>query len=570
MVANNQILSIRDLSIEFRNGKDRSLAVDKISFDLKEGEILGIVGESGSGKSITAMSMLQLLSKSASYPTGEIWFTEGDSSKDILKFSENELLDLRGNKIAMIFQNPMNSLNPSQRCGNQVREAILLHRTKDKKRAKEMVLDLFEKVELPDPERIYSSYPHQLSGGQIQRIMIAMAVSCNPRVLIADEPTTALDVTVQKSILALLKEIKTDYNTSIIFISHDLGVVREIADRVVVMCKGEIVEQGEVDQIFTNPKHPYTQGLIACRPPLSRRLERLPTIEDFMSDEGFDSTTFPEVSSLNYEKRIVELQQNNDLLKVENLKKYYPKSKNFFGKVNEWTKAVDDVSFEMKKGETLGLVGESGSGKSTLGKTILKLIEANAGKVVFDGKDVFGLNSKDLKRLRKDFQIIFQNPYGSLNPRMRIGEAIMEPMEVHKIHDGKSERKQKTIELLETVGLEADHFRRYPHQFSGGQRQRICIARTLSLNPNFIVCDECVSALDVSVQAQILNLLSDLKQKFDLSYIFISHDLSVVKHISDHIMVMQNGKIVEKNNSEELFSNPQQEYTQNLLNSIPR
>jgi len=570
MSSKKQILSIKNLAIDFNNDDLITKAVNGISFDLAEGETLGIVGESGSGKSVTAMSMLKLLPKTASYPTGEILFESNDGSVDILGMEENELLKIRGNQIAMIFQNPMNSLNPSHKSGDQVREAILLHQKVDKQTAKAQVLELLKKVDLPEPERIYNSYPHQLSGGQIQRIMIAMAVSCKPKILIADEPTTALDVTVQKSILKLLKEIKQEFKTATIFISHDLGVIKEIADRVVVMYQGSIVEQGDTHKIFSQPQHPYTRGLIACRPPLKQRLTKLPTIEDFMKGELDLKNEFPEISANQFQDRLSKLSKAEVILDVQNLSKYYPKSRNFFGQVKEWTKAVEDVSFTMRKGETLGLVGESGSGKSTLGKSILKLIPANSGKVVFQGHDVFDLDRRALKNLRKNFQIIFQNPYGSLNPRMKIGKAIMEPMVVHGLYSGKKERKEKTMALLETVGLESDHFERYPHQFSGGQRQRICIARTLSLNPDFIVCDECVSALDVSVQAQILNLLKDLKSKYDLSYIFISHDLSVIKHISDHIMVMQNGQIVEKNNAEDLFSNPQMEYTINLLEAIPK
>ena len=571
MSKTDKILDIDNLSVHFKGEQGHTIAVDGISFFLRKGETLGIVGESGSGKSVTALSILQLLTKSAHYPTGTIQFHSEQGSVEILSLKEKELLKIRGNQISMVFQNPMNSLNPSHRCGHQVREAILLHQDVDKAEAKNQVLDLFKKVELPDIERIYNAYPHQLSGGQIQRIMIAMALSCHPKIVIADEPTTALDVTVQKSIIKLLSDIREEYGTATIFISHDLGVIKEIADRVIVMYKGKIVEQGSSEQIFSQPKHAYTKGLIACRPPLDKRMHRLPTIEDFMgTDDIVNNPKFRTISKSDFEARIKKLDQNETLLEVKNLSKHYPKTKGLFGNVKEWTYAVNDVSFTMKKGETLGLVGESGSGKSTLGKTILNLIPATNGEVIYKGQNVFNLSKREMKSLRKNYQIIFQNPYASLNPRMKIGTAIMEPMIVHDLHENKNIRKQKTIDLLETVGLSADHYERYPHQFSGGQRQRICIARTLSLNPEFIICDECVSALDVSVQAQILNLLSELKTQFDLSYIFISHDLSVVKHISDNIMVMQHGKIVERNNAEALFSNPQEVYTQNLLNAIPR
>jgi len=567
MTKGSKIVSVEDLSISFKHDENEKIVVQNLDFDLFKGETLGVVGESGSGKSVTAMSFLKLLPSSASYPNGKIWFYQGNEKTDLLSLSEKEIRRFRGKKIAMIFQNPMNSLNPTHRCGAQVLEAILLHEAVSKSDAKKRVLELFEKVELNDPERIYSSYPHQLSGGQIQRIMIAMAVSCNPDVLIADEPTTALDVTVQQSILRLLEEIKKEFETTVIFISHDLGVIHEIADRVLVMRKGKIVESGNTKSIFADAKHPYTKGLINCRPPLEKRLDRLPTVEEYIDGKV---PVLKEISRTSFDQRLTELNSTDELLKVEHLKKYYVKSRSFLGRPKEWTKAVDGVSFSMKVGETLGLVGESGSGKSTLGKTLLKLIPATDGQVHFKGHSIFDLPKPQLKNLRKDFQIIFQNPYGSLNPRMKIGKAIMEPMVVHKLFESKSQRKEKSIELLEMVGLEADHWNRYPHQFSGGQRQRICIARTLSLSPKFIVCDESVSALDVSIQAQILNLLKDLKDQFELSYLFISHDLSVIKHISDNVLVMQHGKIVERNNAEDLFSNPKEGYTQRLLEAIPK
>ena len=567
----NPLLEIKDLSLEFGKGQELVRAIDDISFYINKGETLGIVGESGSGKSVTALSILQLIPKKiATYPSGSIYFESKDNN--LLSLKESEIRKLRGKDISIIFQNPMTSLNPSHKCGAQVLEAILLHQDVTKILAKQQVLDLFEQVELPDPERIYNSYPHQLSGGQIQRIMIAMAVANKPKLIIADEPTTALDVTVQKKIVSLLKNLKNKFGCAIMFISHDLGLVREIADRVVVMQHGKIVEEGNTASLFNKPMHGYTKGLIECRPPLDINLKRLPTVSQFLENQSFDIEEFKKAQDYSPEEikaRLNQLKTKNNILEVDGLSKWYTKEKNFWGKATSYTKAVDDVSFTIKEGETLGLVGESGSGKSTLGMTILRLLEARSGKILFQGKDVLSLNRSDLKKIRKDLQIIFQNPYASLNPRIRVGEAIKEPMHVHDLYAPK-ERKERTIELMKLVGLHADQYDRYPHQFSGGQRQRISIARTLAVEPKFIVCDECVSALDVSIQAQILNLLLELREKLSLSYIFISHDLSVVKFISDHIMVMKDGKIVEKNTTESIFNNPQEAYTQGLLDAIPK
>ena len=518
------------------------------------------------------MSILQLIPQPpVRYEQGSIDLHSGESKQDILMMSESQLRSTRGKEISIIFQNPSTSLNPTHRCGAQVAEILELHTDMRTEDIKKEVLNLFEQVDLPDPERIYRSYPHMLSGGQIQRVMIAMAIACKPRLIIADEPTTALDVTVQKKIIALLKSLQAKFGCAIIFISHDLGVINEIADRVVVMYKGEIVETGKTKEIFKNPQHRYTQGLISCRPPLQGRLSRLATVEDFLNDPSFDINQFNAkhtIADSEVKSRLSMLGASDTILKVEHLQKYYPNEKTWYGKVKSYTKAVDDISFEVKKGETLGLVGESGSGKSTLGMSILRLLPDVQGRVVFDGKSVLDLSQPEMRDLRKDFQVIFQDPYASLNPRIRIGRAIQEPMTVHNVHH-KAERKDKVIELLELVGLEADHYDRYPHQFSGGQRQRISIARTLSLEPKFIVCDECVSALDVSVQAQILNLLNDLQAKMDLSYIFISHDLSVINFISDRVMVMQAGKVVEAGSTYDIFNNPQENYTKTLLNSIP-
>lgn len=571
----DKLLQVKALRTVFINGSEETEAVKGISFDIPHGATIGIVGESGSGKSVTSLSIMRLISSPPGFiKNGEVILSqEGELTLDIMKISESQMCTLRGNALSMIFQEPMSSLNPTKRCGKQVAETILIHQKVTKPEAKRQVLELFKKVQLPDPERIYRSYPHQMSGGQIQRVMIALAVANHPDILIADEPTTALDVTVQKEIIKLLNEIKLEYGTATLFISHDLGVIKEIADFVIVMYQGEIVEQGLSKEVFQNPKHPYTKGLIACRPPMTHRMQRLPTIADFMSRADDPSAQLKFVEDLkqsdaSYRSRIAVLSNEAEILKVEGLSTYYSAKKNFFGKTISYTKAVDDVSFSMKKGETLGLVGESGSGKSTLGKTLLRLIPHTAGKVYFEGKDVFALDQHDMRQLRKNYQIIFQDPYSSLNPRMKVGEAILEPMTVHQLYANRNQRKEKVIDILEKVGMQADHFDRYPHQFSGGQRQRICIARTLSMNPKFIICDESVSALDVSVQAQILNLLQDLKEELDLSYIFISHDLSVVKFISDRIMVMQSGKIVEINDAESILQNPQKQYTQDLINAI--
>jgi len=502
-----------------------------------------------------------------------------------LQIPEYQMRQYRGNEIAMIFQEPMTSLNPVYTCGNQVMEAILLHQKTSKTEAKKRTLDLFKKVQLPDVERVFKAYPHQLSGGQKQRVMIAMAMSCNPNILIADEPTTALDVTVQKRILGLMSDLSNEIDASIIFITHDLGVIAEIADRVIVMYKGKIVEQGTVKNIFVNPQHPYTKSLLACRPPLDYRMSKLPVVADFMNVKNNDDgsieitekkaslTEIIDAAKVKPEATIARMKQletQQPILTVNNLKTWFPTERNFFGKVKKYVKAVDDVSFEVYPGETLGLVGESGCGKTTLGRTILRLTDAMDGEVIFEGKNILNLSQKELKALRKDVQIIFQDPYSSLNPRMTIGNAIMEPMQVHNILKNDEERKAKVIELLETVGLEARHFQRYPHEFSGGQRQRICIARALALNPKFIICDESVSALDVSVQAQVLNLLLDLRDKFGFTYIFISHDLSVVKFMSDRMIVMNQGKIEEIGIADDIYNSPQKAYTQKLIDAIPK
>lgn len=577
------ILDVKNLETQFISDGNLVKAVDNVSFQVKRGETIGIVGESGSGKSVTSLSVMRLIpNPPGRIAGGEIIYTKRDGSTiDLLTLPITEMPKYRGNDIAMIFQEPMTSLNPVYRCGQQVVEAIMLHQKVNSAQAKDITLALFEQVRLPNPARICAAYPHELSGGQKQRVMIAMAMSCNPSILIADEPTTALDVTVQKRILELMNDLKQKMDGAIMFITHDLGVIGEIADRVLVMYKGKIVEQGNVLDIFKNPQHPYTKGLLACRPPLGRRLRKLPVIADFMdvSSEGTVTEkansveqviTNVEVKESETAQRLVKLTEQAPLLEIKNLKTYFPASKNFFGKVLSWVKAVDDVSINVYPGETLGLVGESGCGKTTLGRTILRLAPATEGSIIYKGRSVLDLNKSDMKDLRREMQIIFQDPYSSLNPRMTIGDAIIEPMEIHGLHNNKKERREKAADLLRTVAMNPDHLNRYPHEFSGGQRQRICIARTLALNPSFIICDESVSALDVSVQAQVLNLLIDLREKFGFTYIFISHDLSVVKFMSDRMVVMNAGKIEEVGAADEIYNNPQRDYTKKLIDAIPK
>ncbi len=567
------LLSINNLSIVFDTDTDKTIAVKNSNFSVDQGEIVAIVGESGSGKSVTALSFLQLLPKQAGID-GELLFHQQDGKTiDLLHLSEKERNTIRGNKIAMIFQEPMTSLNPVFTCGYQVMEAIQQHQKDSSGKpvssavAKQKTIALFEKVKLPDPTGIINRYPHQLSGGQKQRVMIAMAMSCNPSLLIADEPTTALDVTVQKTILELIKELQVQYNMGVIFITHDLGVVADIADKIVVMYKGDIVEQGDTATILRSPSHPYTKALLACRPAIHPKGERLPVVSDFLNNNNFNVTEKSiqadsgKLSTINY--------QPSTTLTIENLKVYFPIKRKLFGKPSEFFKAVDDVSFTVQKGETIGLVGESGCGKTTLGRAILQLVKPTSGKIILDGKDIAQLSPASLRNIRKDLQIVFQDPYASLNPRITIGNAILEPLQVHDKLDNNKQRKEKVMELLEKVSLSADHFYRYPHQFSGGQRQRICIARALALDPSFLIFDESVSALDVSVQAQVLNLLSDLKKEFQFTSIFISHDLSVVRYISDRILVMHQGKIIEEGDADQVYFNPQQQYTQRLIASIP-
>jgi peptide/nickel transport system ATP-binding protein len=568
-----RILQVTGLSTVFRRKEQVTAAVDGITFSLDQGEILGIVGESGSGKSVTALSILRLIQ----HPEGEInggkilFFPVQGKEINLLELSEKAMRGYRGKEISMIFQEPMTSLNPVFTCGMQVMEAILQHLPVNKKEAKQRTIELFNEVKLPRPEEIYRSYPHQLSGGQKQRVMIAMAISCNPRILIADEPTTALDVTVQKTILELMKELQAKHRMSILFITHDLGLVSGFAEKVLVMYKGKIVEQGFTRHVFQNPQHPYTKGLLSCRPPLDLRLRSLPTVEDFILKDRSVNLYEPGNIVLDSERKTVheKMYSQPPILEVKKLNTRFPLSFSIFGKAREYLNAVDEVSFSVYPGETLGIVGESGCGKTTLGRTILQLVASSSGKVLFEGIDLASMPPGKLREIRKDLQIIFQDPYSSLNPRMTIGAAIMEPMKVHKIHNDPRTLKEKVISLLKKVGLEEQHYHRYPHEFSGGQRQRICIARALSLNPKLIICDESVSALDVSIQAQVLNLLNDLKREFNFTYLFISHDLSVVRFMSDRLIVMKSGKIVEIGDSDSIYAHPENDYTKKLLGAIP-
>ncbi|MBW4548575.1 MAG: ABC transporter ATP-binding protein [Symplocastrum torsivum CPER-KK1] len=583
----NPILEIRNLYVEFPSSGEILRAVKDVSFNLALGETIGIVGESGSGKSVTSLAVIGLLPTAAKV-TGEILFRNprlaSANPVNLLTLSAQQRRTYRGALIAMVFQEPLTSLNPVYTCGEQVVEAILLHEQVSQKEAYRKAIALFDEVKLPNPREMMKRYPHQLSGGQQQRVMIAMALSGNPAILIADEPTTALDVTIQATILQLLRELRDRRGMSILFITHDMGVVAEIADRVVVMYRGQAVETAKVYDLFANPQHPYTQGLLNCRPRPNQRLKRLPTVADFMrvttnasgeleivsqihSQEEKD-LLLAEVSSSAVVERSQHLQQQQPLLSVRHLTKEFPMRSGLFGKKIGF-KAVDDVSFEVYPGETLGLVGESGCGKSTLSRCLLRLMEPTSGEIIFDGDSVLELDAKPLRHLRRYMQIIFQNPYGSLNARQTIGDALMEPMQIHKLGGSPQQRRQRAIDLLERVGLGESAMNRMPHEFSGGQRQRICIARTLACEPRFIICDESVSALDVSVQAQVLNLLKDLQQDFGLTYIFISHDLSVVKFVSDRIMVMNHGRIEEIGSAESIYNSPRQEYTRQLIKAIP-
>ena len=555
------MLNIKNLSISFLQNKKIEAAVHDVSFSLYQNEILGMVGESGSGKSITSLALLGLLPKGIAKVDGAIFYNE----ENINTYSEKAFQKIRGRKIAMIFQEPMSSLNPTLTCGYQVAEILQQHTQFSKSEIYAAVISLFEKVKLPRASSIFKAYPHQISGGQKQRVMIAMAIACKPEILIADEPTTALDVSVQKEIILLLKELQQEYGMSILFITHDLALVSEIADRVVVMYKGSIVEQGSTKEVFLNPQKNYTKALINSKPNLELRLHTLPTVTDFI-DETVDNTVYTKEDRARFHEKIY---QKTPLLEIRNLKKEFITKGAWFQK-DEVVKAVNNISFQIFEGETLGLVGESGCGKTTLGRTILHLEKATSGQVLFGGKDITQLSKTGLKKLRKDIQIIFQDPFSSLNPRITVGNAILEPMKVHGILSNKKERITYVLDLLKKVGLEEEHFNRYPHEFSGGQRQRIGIARTIALQPKLIICDESVSALDVSVQAQVLNLLNELKATFNFTYIFISHDLSVVKYMSDQLVVMNQGEIEEIGDADVIYKAPKTTYTKTLIAAIPK
>lgn len=568
----SSLLSIQNLSVTFVNGQQEFNALQQVSFQVNKGEVTAVVGESGSGKSVCSLSILQILPRATTRYQGNILFNVGENNVDLLTLSEMQMRNLRGYHLSMIFQEPMTSLNPLITCGRQVMEAIILHHKLTFSEARKQTVELFEKVQLPDPAGMFNRYPHQLSGGQKQRVMIAMAMSCNPVLMIADEPTTALDVTVQKEILRLLKELQLQTDLSVLFITHDLALVAEIADNTVVMYKGQIVEQGPTADLFRRPQHPYTKALLQCRPSMHQPHERLPTVADFLGN-AVDSGPMP---SKKQDATLIKsvsdkgLSDSNPILRVKNLVVSFGSGKkNWFKKTGPVIKAVDNVSLDIYPGETVGLVGESGCGKTTVSRAILRLEEADSGEIIFKDKSVTVLTENEMKTIRRHMQIVFQDPYSALNPRITIGDAIMEVMEVHGIGHNRQERKEKIIELLEKVELTGDHYHRYPHQFSGGQKQRIGIARTLALEPEFIIWDESVSALDVSVQAQILNLLNDLKKDFGFASLFISHDLSVVRYISDRILVMYKGQIVESGPVDQVYNNPREPYTQRLVASIP-
>lgn len=555
------LLSISNLNISFAADKQYKQVIHEVSLDVPQGKIVGIVGESGSGKSVSSLAIMGLLPKRTSRIEGSIRFED----KELLGLDPKQMRKLRGNEIAMIFQEPMSALNPSMRCGPQVVEMIRMHTDNSTSVAKVQVIELFKKVKLPRPNEIFSSYPHQISGGQMQRVMIAMALACEPKLIIADEPTTALDVTVQKEIIELLKELQKETGMSMIFISHDLGLVSQIADRVVVMYQGRVVEEGSVFEVFKMPKASYTKALLASRPSMNTRLERLPTIAS-LSEKSFNPK---EIAAAQRALKHKKLYTQTPLLEIRNVKKVYFDKAGMFGK-KRTVLAVDGVNFDIYAGETVGLVGESGCGKSTLGKVIMQLEPATEGSVKYNGTDLTKLDKTQIRSLRKDIQLIFQDPYASLNPRLTLGNALTEPMKVHGIGKSAVVRKRRALELLDKVGLDREFYDRYPHELSGGQRQRIGVARAIALEPKLVICDESVSALDISVQAQVLNLLNELKEEFGFTYLFISHDLAVVKYMSDQLLVMKEGKIVERGEADEVYANPVTAYSKALIEAIPK
>lgn len=563
----SNLLSVKNLTVEFTTPEGVVRAVNNVSFEVPQGKTVGLVGESGSGKSVTSLAAMRLIPNPPGKITGGEIIFEG---KDLVKATEAEMREIRGKDIAMIFQEPMTSLNPVFKVGDQISETLMLHMGMDKKQAWARSVELLDQVGIPDPARSAHKYPHEMSGGQKQRVMIAMAISCEPKLLICDEPTTALDVTIQKQVLELMFDLQKKYNMGMLFITHDLGVIADIADDVVVMYRSDLVEKSNTKEIFTKAQHPYTKGLLACRPALDANPERLLTVSDFMDTEGNQLEVDPAKTKKAVKKYTVSEQDNPYLLEVNNLHVHFPIKGGFLGRTVDHFKAVNGTSFKLRKGKTLGLVGESGCGKTTLGRAILRLIEPTAGQVIYDGIDITKLNKKQLKEMRSRVQIIFQDPYSSLNPRMTIEEILLEPMMLHNIGANKAEKIEKAKWLMSKVGLFPEQLSRYPHEFSGGQRQRICIARALAVNPEFIICDESVSALDVSVQAQVLNLLLDLQEEFGLTYIFISHDLSVVNFISDKVAVMNKGQFEELDTANEIYLNPKKDYTKSLLSAIPK
>ena len=559
------LLQINNLTVSFKNEQSSFTAVNNLSLSVCRGEIRALVGESGSGKSVTSMSILQLIpSPPATYKNGSILFYNSpNESINLVAASASEMESIRGRKIAMIFQEPMTALNPVITCGDQIIETIILHQGLTQEAAKKEAIRLFTSVKINNPEKAIDTYPHELSGGQKQRVMIAMAMSGKPDLLICDEPTTALDVQVQKSILELLKQLQQETGMGILFITHDLNVVASFADTVTVLYKGEVVEENTTKALFENPAHPYTKALLACRPGLYPKGYKLPVVNDFLSNSNY------KVPPITNDITDSEIKYNNTLLEVNHVSIRFPIATNIFGKATKSFTAVDNISFDIKEGETLGLVGQSGCGKTTLGRSIVGLQNINEGSILYKGETIAAPNKAYNPHYKKIIQLIFQDPYSSLHPRMRVGDAIAEPLLVHQIAPSKSERKEKVIDMLEKVELPADCYNKYPHEFSGGQRQRIVIARALIMEPKFVICDESVSALDVSVQAQVLNLLNDLKASMQFSALFITHDLSVVKYISDRIMVMNQGKIEEIGPAQEVYHSPKSLYTQQLIAALP-
>lgn len=565
-MSNTPLLSVRNLVVEFQTGEGLVRAVNNVSFDIPAGKTIGIVGESGSGKSVTSLAVMGLLQKPAArIPQGEILF----NGQNILNFNENQMRDLRGNQISMIFQEPMTSLNPVFKVGEQIAEAIRIHKNISNKEAWEKAVHLMNLVGIPNPAASAHKYPHEMSGGQKQRVMIAMAISCDPKLLIADEPTTALDVTIQKQVLELMHKLQQEFKMSMMFITHDLGVIGDIADDVVVMYRSNVVEKNNANTIFQHANHPYTKGLLACRPKLGANPRRLLTVSDFMTEDGQEKTV-PASRIVVFDKESEKPKTDKVLLEVKDLVTQFPIKGGLFGRTVDHFRAVNSVSFSLKKGQTLGLVGESGCGKTTLGRTILRLVEPASGSIIYDGKDITKVGHEEMRQLRKKMQIIFQDPYSSLNPRMTVADILMEPLIIHNEGGSRANRFDMARQLLEKVGLNSAQMNRYPHEFSGGQRQRICIARALMLKPEFVICDESVSALDVSIQAQVLNLLLDLQQEFGLTYVFISHDLSVVNFIADEVGVMNAGQIIEMDKASQIYKNAKEEYTRTLLSAIPK